>query len=198
MAYDLTKIKEECFIIDEEINIIQNVLMETSSRGAKYHPTITFFQDGKTRQVAVTILSQPTFSETLIRIAETLHLYPCLRSSCAVVSLDSTIQNTDNQSFDCLQIFLISEYQGYIIQLPYTKNQDNTILWHTDQFQTENLLSTNFDGLTKDMINLFFTFTHLNAPTYTAHECLSYLSYSGAGIAVFDSLKIAYYDAVYQ
>lgn len=197
MTYDLDRIKEECSIIDEEINVLQNVLMEVASRGAKYHPMVTFFENQNTRQVAVTPAPQPTFNDTLTKIAETLYLYPCLGSSCAVISLDSIIQNSDNQTLDCLQIFVISESQGHIIQLPYTKNEDNTILWHTDQFQTENLLSTNYEGSTRDMINLFFMFTHLDASAYTVHECLSYLSYSGAGIQIFDSLKIAYYDAVH-
>lgn len=198
MTYDLDRIKEECSIIDEEINILQNVLMEVTSRNAKYHPMVTFFKNHNTRQVAVTPVPQNSFPETLAKIAETLYLYPCLNSSCAIISLDSIIQNSDNQQLDCLQIFVISESQGHIVQLPYSKNQDNTVTWHTDQFQTENLLSTNFEGSTKDMINLFFMFTHLDSSAYTVHECLSYLSYSGAGVQVFDSLKIAYYDAVYE
>jgi len=158
MTYDLEKIKEECAIIDEEINILQNVLMDTASRDAKYHPMITFFKNERTRQVVVTPAPQ----------------------------------------LDCLQLFLISEYRGYIIQLPYTKNQDKTITWHSDQFTTQNLLDTNFEGPTKDMINLFFMFTHLDSSPYTVHECLSYLTYSGASLQIFDSLKIAYYSAIHQ
>jgi len=198
MTYDLEKIKEECAIIDEEINILQNVLMDTASRDAKYHPMITFFKNEKTRQVVVTPAPQQSFSNTLSKLAEALYLYPCLDSSCALISLDSIIKNSDNQEIDCLQLFLISEYRGYIIQLPYTKNQDKTITWHSDHFTTQNLLDTNFEGPTKDMINLFFMFTHLDSSPYTVHECLSYLSYSGASLQIFDSLKIAYYSAIHQ
>lgn len=198
MTYDLDRIKEECSIIDEEINILQNVLMEVTSRNAKYHPMITFFKNENTRQVAVTPAPQQSFPDTLSKIAEALYLYPCLDSSCAIISLDSIIQNSENQTLDCLQIFVVSEYQGHIIQLPYIKNDDNTITWCTDQFETENLLSTNYEGATRDMINLFFMFTHLDSSAYTVHECLSYLSYSGASLQIFDSLKIAYYSAVYE
>lgn len=112
MTYDLEKIKEECAIIDEEINILQNVLMDTASRDAKYHPMITFFKNQKTRQVVVTPAPQQSFSNTLSKLAEALYLYPCLDSSCALISLDSIIKNSDNQEIDCLQLFLISEYRG--------------------------------------------------------------------------------------
>lgn len=198
MTYDLEPIKLECSIIDEEINILQNVLMDVASRDATYHPMVTFFQNHNTRQVVITPPPQQSFSDTLTKLAEALYLYPCLDSNCAIISLDSIIQNSENQSLDCLQIFVISESQGYIIRLPYIKNQDKTITWCTDLFETENILSANFEGPTKDMVNLFFMFTHLDASAYTVHECLSYLSYSGASVQIFDSLKIAYYSAVHQ
>lgn len=194
MTFELSNIKELCSVIEQELTILRCVLEDASKRSANYHPMMTFFKDSQRRFLALTIPSQPTFADTLTRMAEAFYLYPPLQSHCAIVSLDSTLQHPDGTMYDCLQVFVISEHFGAIIKMPYTKNSDNTVTWQEQNFSTDDIINTKYEGLSKEMINLFFMITHLDASPYTVQECLSYLTYVGIAIQPFEALKIVYYD----
>lgn len=193
MTLDLENIKQTCSVIDEEITILQNTLEACFSQGLSYSPMITFYGNDHTRAVTVQPPPQSSFQDTLIRISEVLYIYPALHAHCCIVSIDSIIKDEDGSDLDCLNIFVVSEEEGYFIMLPYSKDSSNNITWRSHQFSSFNILDTDFQGPTKEMINALYMFTHLDSAPYTLNETLSYLSHVGASIVLFDSLKINYY-----
>ena len=198
MTLDLENIKETCSIIEDEISVLQQTLQEHLINDHSYSPMITFFTSPDTRALAVVPPNQPSFQDTLVRMSEIFYIYSPLASHCCVISIDSTIKNDQGSDIDCFHVFVISEEQGYVIMLPYSKDSSNNLTWHSEDFTAQNILDTEFQGQTKEMINLFYTFTHLNSPPFTVNECLSYLSHVGAAILVFDSFKINYYNSEKQ
>lgn len=194
MTFELKHIKEVCSVIDEELSILRHVLEDVVSRDFGYNPMMTFFKNSTQRYLALTIPKQQDFSQTLARMAEAFYLYPPLQANCAIISLDSHVETPDGALADCLQVFVISADIGVIIKMPYTIGSNNSVIWNEDHFSIDDIINTKYEGLTKEMINLFFMITHLDSSPYTVQECMSYLTYVGLDVKPFDALKIVYYD----
>lgn len=198
MTYILQDIKEICPVIDEELLVLRGTLEENVSHDYNYRPMVTFFQSSHARQCAVVPNPQIEFTDTLARIAEALYLYPALNSSYAVVSLLSELHDDDNdKTAECLNVFVLEEDSAYMINMPYTVSHKN-VNWLYDKFTSVNVSNHEYEGIAKEMINMFYMFTHLEHPLYTVQELLSFLGISGAGVHVFPGLNVSYFSVAHS
>jgi hypothetical protein len=181
MTYILQDIKDISPIIDEELLVLRSTLEENVSHDYPYRPMITFFGYPDKRQCAVVPVPQIEFSDTLARIAEALYLYSALNSTYAIVSLSSELYDeNENKTSDCINVFLLEENSAHMINMPYTASGKN-VTWLYEKFSS------------KEMINMFYMFTHLEDPLYTVQELLSFLGINGAGIHAFPGLNVSYF-----
>ena len=198
MTYILQDIKDLCPVIDEELLVLRGTLEENVSHGYNYRPMVTFFKFPDVRQCAVVPNPQVEFTDTLARIAEALYLYPALDSSYAVVSLLSELHDDDNnKTAECLNVFVLEEDSAHMINMPYTVS-DKNVNWLYDKFSSVNVSNHEYEGISKEMINMFYMFTHLEHPLYTVQEVLSFLGISGAGVHVFPGVNVSYFSVAHS
>lgn len=180
-------------IIHQEIDTLKHTVEKCVSQNSNYLPMLTFMSTADDRMLTVTVPRQDNHEDTFVRIAEVLHLYSAIEPYSVVVSL-STKKEINNQHYDALTIFILTSDFAGILSIPYTVDSSNTVLWHDDLFEMENVDDQDFDPTTKDMITMFFFFTHIEKPAYTASEVLSYLSRIGCAIYMFDKFDVSYFD----
>jgi hypothetical protein len=198
MTYILQDIKDICPIIDEELLVLRSTLEENVSHDSPYCPMITFFNYPDKRQCAVVPVRQVEFSDTLARIAEALYLYSALNCTYAIVSLSSELHDENqNKTADCINVFLLEENSAHMINMPYTVSGKN-VTWLYEKFSSVNVANHEFEGISKEMINMFYMFTHLEDPLYTVQELLSFLGINGAGIHAFPGLNVSYFAKSYS
>jgi len=180
-------------IIHQEIDTLKHTIEKCVAEKTSYSPMLTFMSSVDTRTLTVVIPNQNNYEDTFVRLAEVLHLYAAIEAYCVVISI-STKKEIDNKQYDVLTIFnLTSDFAG-IISIPYTVDSSNALTWHDDLFQIEDIDDQDFDPTTKDMITMFFFFTHIEKPAYTASEVLSYLSNIGCALYMFENFNVPYFD----
>jgi len=193
---ELDALEKVCSPISTEITLLKSVLESVHSSGKKYQPMLTFFSDSKTRFITLTIPFQENFNDSLIRISESLHLYSAINAHCVTLSFNANLEK-DGSIYDTLIIFLLSEDSAWQINLPYSFNPDNSIIWMNDLFEINQILKENMDSienLTKDMLTMFYVYTHIDSSPYTFSEILSFLSTTGAAAALHTDQEISFYD----
>lgn len=192
----LQNLENVCSNISSEIIVLKSLLESLHSHGNSYLPMLTFFSDKDTRLFTVNTPAQQTFDDSLIRISEALHLYSAANCESVVISLNASIHKDDVQ-YSSLIVFLLSDSAAWQINLPYIIQSDNTFFWHNDLFEVNQIVEEDIhsiENLTKDMLTMFYVYTHIDHSPYTLSEVLSYLSTTGAMIVNHQNDIISFYD----
>lgn len=185
--------------IDAELDVLRLTLEQVASKSSVFHPIINFFDSDNQRLATVVVHSQSTFDSTLCRMAEALYLYPSLASSSAIIALVGDMLDDDgNHTHSVLSAFTITEDYGYVTSMPYSIDSSNNITWMTDQFESTNVLDKHFEGVSKEMLNMFYMFSHMERGPYTVHELATYLTFVGTSVQFSDKIKVSYYDMTPQ
>lgn len=180
-------------IIHQEIDTLKHTVEKCVAQNGHYSPMLTFMSSRDERMLTVAVPHQNNLEDTFVRIAEVLHLYSAINSYSVILSMVTKKEINDYQ-YDTLTVFtLTSDFAG-ILSIPYTVDSSNVLTWCDDLFQMEDIDDQDFDPTTKDMITMFFFFTHVEKPAYTASEVLSYLSRIGCAIYMFDKFDVPYFD----
>jgi len=180
-------------LIFEEIDAFKNSIEKISETSTAFSPMLTFMSSSTERALTIVTPNQDTFDDTFTRIAEALHLYPAINAYSVVLAFSSKKQYDDN-IYDSLNIFLLTDSFAGLASYPYTVNTDKTVTWHEQHAEMLNIDDSDFDPQFKDMLTMFFYFTHLEAPAYTTSEVLSYLSRIGCAINIYNNFDVHYYD----
>lgn len=185
---------------DDALYAFRHTCEQVIEKSAGFHPMLTFY--AASDEPAITIVvdsSGTTFQHTLARLAEALYLYAPLKAHAVLIAINSDINNEDGKYIhSSLNVFTLSDLSAFVTSMPYTVTSTNQVTWLNDQFTTENILDKNFDGLSKEMVNLFYMLTHIDGSPYTVQELLSYLSYVGAAIQIHNDMNISFYDMTPQ
>ena len=188
-----TDIAHTCSNINTEVKILQSLSETIVSSQKKYQPMATFYSDSSTRFVTLVISPQTNFEDSLIRISEILHLYSSIEAQCVIVSLTAKV-NINENSYESLMIFILSEERAWHMMLPYTVDSEQNIHWLNDYFETNEIDTQDHQYISKDMMNIFFVFTHTSPSPYSCSEILSYLSTTGATASFHTNEEISFYD----
>lgn len=188
-----TDIAKVCINLDTEVKILQSLCETMFSSQKKYQPMATFYSDSSTRFITLTISPQTNFEDSLIRLSEILHLYSAINAQSAIVSLTAKVNINDN-SYESLMIFILSEEHAWHMMLPYTFDSDQNVHWLNDHFETNEIYTEDHQNISKDMMNIFFLFTHTTPSPYSTSEVLSYLSATGATATFHTNEEISFYD----
>ena len=130
-----TDIAKVCINLSTEVKILQSLCETMFFSQKKYQPMATFYSDSSTRFITLTISPQTNFEDSLIRLSEILHLYSAIEAQSAIVSLTAKVNINDN-SYESLMIFILSEEHAWHMMLPYTFDSDQNVRWLNDHFET--------------------------------------------------------------
>ena len=177
--------------IDEEIYTIKSVV-ESLEPDDPFAPLIVFYKDTSSRQAVVSVTPEGEFVDTVCRISEALHLYPCLSSHAAVIAISSKLSFEDD-IYNAVNIFVISEENAWSIILPYTRN-GSEVIWHSEHDQFNQIDEQDFDDQGKDMVSMFYMYVNTSSTHLTLSEVLSYLSTTSAAVNFMDQECPSYFD----
>lgn len=199
MEDKLATIETIISISDDVFYATRDTCEKAIKQVGSFHPMITFFASEDKVSATVVVNSHPSFQDTLSRISEAMYLYPPLKAHAAMIAINSDIHDDNgNWLSSSLNVFTVCEEYAFITTMPYSVDESRNVHWFTDQFETSNVLDKNFEGISKEMVNLFFMFTHIDSAPYTVQEVLSYLTYVGASINLQEEMPIAFYDMTPQ
>lgn len=169
--------------IESEIAILKTVHESCTAKDYEFVPMVVFYTNSETKDLVVAPAHYRDLTEKMVSIAECLHLYAAIHASAAYVAMQSKLQLNDIE-YNAITISVVCNERAWNISLPYTV-ENNTVTWHNEMSTLHEFDDDIADDVSKDIINMFYNFTHLEAISFTAAEILSYLSSKGAAIEMF-------------
>jgi hypothetical protein len=188
-------IKNVVSIADDTLYAMRHTCETIIANKTSFHPMLTFFSSEDKVALSAVVNSSDNFEQTLVRISESLYLYPPLKAHAVMIAINSDLHDdSGNYLSSSLNVFTLSEIYGFFTTMPYTVDSQSKVTWHDDKFETVNVLDGQFEGISKEMVNLFYMFTHMDYPPYTVQEVLSYLSFVGTIVNFHETTPISFYD----
>lgn len=169
--------------IEAEIAILKTVFENCHEQDYDFVPMVVFYSNPETKEMVVAPAHFHNFDEKMVSIAECMHLHAAINASAATVSMASKIINNDI-TYDALTISILCAESAWNIALPYTIT-DSSVQWHNEMSIINEFDDNDVDATGKDIINMFYNFTHLDNMAFSPAEILSYLSSKGAAIELF-------------
>jgi len=193
MDTTIDNLKDICSEIEIEFSILKGTLEANYSNNHNYQPMITFFDFSNKRQIVIVLPCAETFEDTLIRLTETLYLFAALDSNSVVVSFKTKVIHNE-QYYDALNVFLLSQTHAWQVTFPYTVSDTNAIIWHDNLNEIIAVDNIEYDSNIKEMITAFYYITHLPKSAFSPSEIISYLSSQNAAIKLLEGQNISYLD----
>lgn len=193
MTNTIDNLKNICSEIETEISILKGTLEHNLNNECTYSPMMTFFDSFNKRQIAIVIPPTDTIENTIIRLTEALHLFVALSSNSVVISMKTKVIH-NNEYYDSLNIFLLSDSHAWQLTFPFTFDDSRVITWHDNLNEIIGVDDIEYDNNMKEMITAFYYITHLPDPAFTPSEIISYLSSQNAAIKLLEGQKISYLD----
>ena len=191
MDNKLESVKNYIQEIESEIAVMKMVVESSISKGHGFVPMVVFYSNSTTKEFVVAPESGNTFDSKMKAISEVLHLYSAANCHAAIVSFTIKAEIND-QTYDLVNMYALSSDNAYVIQIPFLV-EDNKIEWQNDMFSCTSIDELETDSIAKNVLSMFYHFTHIENPGFTAEELMSYLSFKGAQIAQMNS-KYKYID----
>jgi hypothetical protein len=193
MTNTIDNLKHICSEIETEVSILKGTLESNYNNQCDYSPMMTFFDSFNKRQIAIVIPSADNIENTIIRLTEALHLFVALSSDSVIISMKTKIIHND-QYYDALNVFLLSQTHAWQLTFPFTVDDSNVITWHEDLNEIVGVDDIDYDANIKEMVTAFYYVTHLPDPAFSVSEIISYLSSQNATIKLLEGQKISYLD----
>jgi hypothetical protein len=169
--------------IDAFISTFKQAVLENGPDS--FIPMLTIFKSKS--EIAISIQCRPFIDKDDMykAYAEMLQYYSASNAYSFIIANDvriSTYQQDDPHSkkqdaTDALSLSFVSSDSSGLLTLPY-RIVDNQVLWSQKDFTltslTEDDPTKTFQG---EMVELFYTMSHLDGPLFTIPQLLNYLSY---------------------
>lgn len=196
MGANLAELEKYVSNPEEELKNIRSSFGDHVKMAGKdsYRPRIVFFDFFGNKTFG--IVSRPYIDQTdyIKCIAEMMYSYRALDSSASVLVLDSYITKNNQNIGNCLYCYFVGDTTAHVICLPYSYSDDSTVSWHLDKETSESIDLKDHDGMTQQMVELLYAFSHIDTPPFKMNELLSYYSSMGYHFRSFKELGISYID----
>lgn len=177
--------------IENEVAIMKMVVESSVSKNHGFVPMVVFYSSSTTKEFVVAPEAGNTFDSKMKSISEVLHLYSAAKSYAAIVSFNIKAEIND-QTYDMINMYVLTASNAYVIQIPFLVD-NNKVEWQNDMFSCTSIDELETDAIAKNVLTMFYHFTHIENPGFTVEELMSYLSFKGAEIAQMNS-KYKYID----
>lgn len=181
---NLDSVKNYIKEIETEVAIIKMVVENCASRNETFVPMVVFYSTDNKEMVVAPVCSE-TFQSKMTAIAEVMHLHSTMNAHASVVNFVTKVV-IDDVEYQMLNMYALSQDNAYVIQIPYLIN-DKFVEWQNDHASCTSIDHLETDDVAKNVLSMFYHFTHIQNPGFRTEEILSYLSFKGAEIAQINS-----------
>jgi hypothetical protein len=179
---NLDQIKKVIADIEEEIPIIRTTVENVILKGDIPSPMLVFYNSTSERGLVVAPSSdEDTFLSRMRSVADTLHLYRSMEAAAVTVTFASKIE-LDNTLYELLNIFVMNDDYAFSIRLPFIINEDQSVNWFTQLDEATPVDEIELDDTGRDMVSMFYHYTHADKIGFSPSDILSYLACKGAAI----------------
>lgn len=196
MSVNIKEIDAYVSDAEEELKNIRSSFSDHVKMAGKdsYRPRIVFFDFFGTKTFG--IVSRPYADQTdyLASIAEMMLSYSALDASSCVLVLDSYLVKNGQNVGSCLYCYFIGDRTAHVVCLPYSYNNTNDIIWDDSKETSESIDLKDHNGITQHMVELLYTYSHVETSPFKMNELLSYYSSKNYHFRSFKELGISYID----
>jgi len=167
--------------------------VKLTGKDTPYRPRLVFFDFFGEKSFG--IVSRPYVDQTdyISSIAEMMYSYKSLEASACVLVLDSFLIKDGKNVGSCLYCYFIGDESAHIVCLPYS-HQDDQVVWDLSAQSSESIDLKHHDGVTQQMIELLYVYSHISTPPFQFSDLLSYYSLMGYQFRSFKNLNVSYID----
>jgi hypothetical protein len=181
---------------EEELKNITSSFVDhvkMAGRDTSYRPRLVFFDFFGNKTFGIVARPYTDATDYMSCIAEMMYAYSALKSDACVLVLDTFLLKNNERVGSCLYCYFIGDKSAHIVCLPYSYSEDQ-IVWDTPQSTFQEVDLKNHDGATQQMIELLYSFSHLDQPPFSLSDLLSYYSSVNYQFKAFRKLNISYID----
>jgi hypothetical protein len=182
--------------VEEELKNIRSSFSDHVKMAGKdsYRPRIVFFDFFGNKTFGV--VSRPYVDQTdyITCIAEMMYSYSALDASSCVLVLDSYLIKNGQNIGSCLHCYFVGDRTANVVTLPYIYNESGDVMWDESKDTSESIDLKDHDGITQQMVELLYAFSHIDTPPFKMNELLSYYSSLNYHFRSFKDLGISYID----
>ena len=159
----------------------------------KYRPRIVFYNFFGDKMFGV--VSRPYVDETdyYSCLAEMMYSYSALDSKSCILVLDSYLTKNNQNIGNALNCYFISSEKARIVSLPYKFEAERQVSWLPNSEITE-IDMKSYSGPYSTMLELLYSFSHLDDAPFNMTELLSYYSSMGYLFRPFKELQVNYIE----
>jgi hypothetical protein len=180
----------------EEIKNIRSSFSDHVKMAGKdnYRPRIVFFDFFGNKSFG--IVSRPYADQTdyISCIAEMMYSYTALDSSSCVLVLDSYLTKNKQNIGNCLYCYFVADKKASVVCMPYSYNDNGDVVWNESEDTSDTIDLKDHEGMTQQMVELLYTFSHIDDAPFKMNELLSYYSSMNYHFRSFKELGISYID----
>lgn len=158
-----------------------------------YRPRIVFYDFFGYKSFGIASRPYVDQSDYMTCIAEMMYAYSALSSEACVLVLDSYITKNGQNVGNCLYCYFIGDKSAHMACLPYSYSNDE-VVWDLSKQTSEEIDLKDHDGMTQQMVELLYAYSHLDKPPFSLSDLLSYYSSMNYQFRAFKNLKTPYID----
>lgn len=164
------------------------------TNNAAYRPRLVFFDFFGDKIFGIVARSYVDETDFKSCIAEMMYSYSAVHAEACVLVLDSTYKSKDSKNVNnCLHCYFVGDKSAGVVFLPYTLN-GKEVVWDTAQQSSKEIDLKDHDGVTQEMIELLYAYTHLDKPPFSINDLLSYYTSMHYQFRSFKNMNITYID----
>lgn len=196
MAIKLNSLTDYVNSPEEELKNITSSFadhVKLAGKDAIYRPRLVFFDFFGNKSFGIVARPYADQTDYMSCIAEMMYAYGALKSDACVLVLDSFLVKNNERIGSCLYCYFIGDKSANVVCLPYNYSEDQ-VVWDLSKQTSQEIDLKNHDGMTQQMIELLYAFSHLETPPFSLSDLLSYYSSTNYQFKAFKDLKTSYID----
>lgn len=181
---------------EEELKNIRSSFSDHVKMAGKdtYRPRIVFFDFFGNKSFGIVSRPYNDHTDYVSSIAEMMYSYTSLDSNSCVLVLDSYLTKNKQNIGNCLYCYFVADKKASVVCMPYSYNDNGDVVWNESEDTSDTIDLKDHEGMTQQMVELLYTFSHIDDAPFKMNELLSYYSSMNYHFRSFKELGISYID----
>lgn len=171
---------------------METILTQTGN----YDSIITFYDQQQRISLLVGLPQNLEDAERYEKISEALHIYAAGKYSAVLIPVIGKYNREIGNDIDqipTLNIFILSFHHAYFLINPFIIT-NGIFEWLEEESSINEIENYEFDDYGKDIVTMFYHFTHLENSIHTLEEIKSYLTFNKFTVVDFNENALPFVD----